>query len=70
MVDALDSETLSTPLSWAARYGHQKLVAFLLERGAATSLAEDQPGTTPLYWAQHQGYSQITRMLEERGAEL
>ena len=32
--DAVDEEFRSTPLGLAARWGHRKMVAFLLERGA------------------------------------
>lgn len=33
-IDAVDDEYRSTPLGFAARWGHAKMVAFLLERGA------------------------------------
>jgi hypothetical protein len=32
----------STPLGYAARYGHEKLAAFLVERGASPQLPDDE----------------------------
>ena len=69
-INAKDAKTHSTPLAWAARYGHKKLVEFLLSRGAKTNLPDDKPGTRPLFWAEEQGYAEIAEILRKHGATV
>jgi ankyrin repeat protein len=66
-INAADEEYRSTPLGLAARWGHAKMVAFLLERGADTNKAA-APWATPLAWARKKGFRIIASDLERAGA--
>ncbi len=66
-VNTTESTLKSTPLGWAARYGHLELVAFLLERGADPNMAEE-PWATPLAWAVRYGHAEIAEVLRQHGA--
>ena len=57
-MNPVDEEYRSTPLGLAARWGHRKMVAFLLERGADPKKA-GAPWATPLAWARKKGFSEI-----------
>ena len=59
----------STPLSYAARYGHEKLAAFLIERGASPQLPDDEAWGTPIAWAEKQGHGAIAELLRRRMEE-
>lgn len=62
-IEAVDDEWRSTPLGWAARWGHRDHAAFLLERGA-----DPQGGgadwATPLARAEKAGHQDIVEMLK------
>ena len=58
-----------TPLSWAARGGHEGVVKLLLEIGAELE-AVDNDGQTPLSWAAENGHEAVVKLLLEEGAEL
>ncbi|WNG41341.1 ankyrin repeat domain-containing protein [Archangium violaceum] len=64
-----------TPLLWAARQGHVKLVQLLLAHGAEVS-ARDSRGATALMLAAERGHLDVTRVLvpraspDERGEAL
>jgi uncharacterized protein len=66
-INAVDEEYRSTPLGLAARWGHAKMVAFLLERGADPNKAA-APWATPLAWARKKGFGMIASDLERAGA--
>jgi len=66
-IDAVDEEYRSTPLGLAARWGHSKMVAFLLERAADPNKAA-APWATPLAWARQKGFASIAGDLERAGA--
>ena len=61
-IEAVDEEWCSSPLGWAARWGHGELVAFLLERGADPR-AGGAEWATPLARAEKAGHSDIAEML-------
>jgi len=44
------------------------MVEFLLKRGAATNLPDDEPWATPLAWARKLGLADIEEVLREHGA--
>jgi ankyrin repeat protein len=67
--DAKDEYGL-TPLSWAAREGHESVVRLLLERGAELDSKSSFDGKTPLSLAAREGHEAVVRLLLERGAEL
>ena len=66
-INARDDDLQSTPLAWHARYGHGKVVDYLLSRGAATALPGDQPWATPLAWARKSGHAGIAARLNGNG---
>ena len=55
-------------LGWAACYGRKELVTFLLERGAAVNLPDDEPRATTLARAENQGHTDIADLLRSHGA--
>ena len=63
-INALDEEYRSTPLGLAARWGHGKMVAFLIERGADVQKA-GASWATPLAWARNKGFTDIASELEK-----
>lgn len=67
-VNALDEEYRSTPLGFAARWGHADIVQLLLERGADPNLAA-APWATPLAWAKAKGHTAIAATLRAAGAK-
>lgn len=59
-----------TPLSWAAREGHEAAVKLLLERSAEMETKDNNYGQTPLSLAAEKGHEAVVKLLLERGAEL
>jgi hypothetical protein len=46
----------------------REMVEFLLKRGAATNLADDEPWATPLGWARKLGVADLEAVLLKHGA--
>jgi ankyrin repeat protein len=81
-INARDVEFHATPLAAAVRYEpwcrtadrtklperKRRMVEFLLKRGAATTLPDDEPWATPLAWARKLGLADIEQVLKEHGA--
>jgi ankyrin repeat protein len=44
------------------------MVEFLLMRGAATNLPDDEPWATPLAWAARHRHGEIVDLLKQHGA--
>ncbi|KAK8923034.1 Ankyrin repeat domain-containing protein 50 [Metarhizium anisopliae] len=59
-----------TPLSWAARNGHEAVVKLLIEKGANTETTESYYGQTPLLWAARNGHKAVVKLLIEKGANI
>jgi hypothetical protein len=58
-----------TPLSWAAKNGHEAVVKLMLEKGAELE-TKDNNGRTPLSRAAGNGHEALVKLLLEKGAEL
>ncbi|RYO96337.1 hypothetical protein DL765_011608 [Monosporascus sp. GIB2] len=56
-----------TPLSWAARFGHETVVQQLLTTGKVDVNAKDKNGRTPLSWAAGNGHTTIVQQLLATG---
>ncbi len=78
-VNARGLEFHETPLAAAVRSGlgseepelaerRRQMVEFLLERGAATNLPDDEPWATPLAWARKLGLADVEAILQKHGA--
>jgi ankyrin repeat protein len=77
-INARDFEFQGTPLAAAVRaYSEgdpkhakrkRRMIEFLLQRGAATNLPDDEPWATPLAWATRRGYREIVELLRQHGA--
>lgn len=53
-----------TPLSWAARDGHDSVVKLLLETGKVDADSKDiDYGQTPLLWAAEKRHDSIVKLL-------
>ena len=61
-IEAIDDEWCSTPLGWAARWGHRDMVVFLLEHGADPR-GGGAEWATPLARAQKAGNEDIAKIL-------
>jgi ankyrin repeat protein len=60
-LETTDTEYGQTPLSWAARNGHDKVVRLLL--GANLETTDTKYGQTPLSWAARNWHDKVVRLL-------
>jgi len=78
-INARGLEFNETPLAAAVRSGlggnepalaqrRRRMVEFLLKRGAATKVPDDEPWATPLAWARKLGLADIEQILLKHGA--
>jgi ankyrin repeat protein len=79
-INARGIEFNETPLAAAVRSGlgskepelaqrRRRMVEFLLKRGAATNLPDDEPWATPLAWARKFGLADIEEILLKQGLQ-
>jgi len=66
---SVDYEHGGKPLYWSAFYGHEKIAAFLLEKGADVD-ARGIESATPLYEASFRGHTEVIKLLLEHKAEI
>ncbi|KAJ4364082.1 hypothetical protein N0V83_009537 [Neocucurbitaria cava] len=62
-INSVDSKFGRTPLSWAAKNGHESAVDILLATGKAEVNSMDVFGRTPLLWAAANGHEAIVALL-------
>lgn len=67
-VDAIDYDSLRSPLLWASEHGYTDLVGFLLDHGANIEDWADE-GESPLMLAAYEGYRDTVQLLLDRGAD-
>ncbi|KFY47129.1 hypothetical protein V494_00150 [Pseudogymnoascus sp. VKM F-4513 (FW-928)] len=59
-----------TPLSWAARNGHEGVVQLLLGKGAEMEAKDEMYGQAPLSLAAESGHEAVVQLLLGEGAEV
>ena len=59
-----------TPLTWAACYGYENIVDFLLDKGADIECRDTEFGQTTLMWAAEFGQDAVVRRLVQAGADI
>jgi hypothetical protein len=68
-LDGKDNYYGRTPLSWAAKNGHEAVVKLLLEEAVDVD-SKDGDGQTPLSWAAGNGYEAVVKLLLEKAADV
>jgi hypothetical protein len=69
IVDAIGGELESTPLHWAARHGHLKMVVLLIAHGA-NPLLFDNEGFAVVHLATMYGHSPVVAYLLAKGIDV
>lgn len=67
-INYIDDEYRSTPLGYAARWGHVEMVRLLLDSGADPNKS-GAPWSTPLAWASKKSHVQVEKILRDAGAK-
>jgi uncharacterized protein len=67
-VNYVDDEYRSTPLGYAARWGHVEMVKLLLDSGADPNKS-GAPWSTPLSWARRKHHARVETLLLDAGAK-
>ena len=58
----------TTPIHWAARYGHLEILKFLITDLKCSANIPDQPGCTPLHFAAEKGHLHVVKFfIDEQG---
>ena len=65
-IDHIDEEYQSTPLGFAAKWGHTEMVDFLLHKKADPNKS-GAPWSSPLAWSRKKGHAEIERLLLNAG---
>ena len=63
-INALETDSCSTPLAVAARAGKKEIVEWLLNKGADPKAPSDEPWTWPVEWAKRRGQAEIVNLIE------
>ena len=63
-INALETDSCSTPLAVAARAGKKEMVEWLLNKGADPKAPSDEPWTWPVEWAKRRGQAEIVNLIE------
>jgi ankyrin repeat protein len=62
-INAVETDSSSTPVACAARLGKKEMVEWLLKKGANPNLPEDEPWALPVEWARRRGRQEIVALL-------
>lgn len=62
-INAVDTDSSSTPLGWAARYGKKEMVEWLLQKGADPGLPVEEEWARPGRWVERRKHEKIRNML-------
>jgi ankyrin repeat domain-containing protein 50 len=68
-IDSKDDGYDQTPLSWAAKFGHEAVVKLLLDAKADIN-PKDDGGRTPLLWAAENGHEAVVKLLLGAKADI
>ena len=68
-INMIYPDTKTTALNEAAKFGHTRIVALLIDRNVKID-HEDKFGSTPLQWAASHGHVDVVRLLVEAGADV
>jgi ankyrin repeat protein len=63
-INALETDSSSTPLACAARLGKKEMVEWLLKQGANPNLPEDEPWALPVEWARRRDHHEIVDLFQ------
>ena len=63
-INAMDTDSSSTPLGWAARYGKKEMVEWLLQKGADAGLPEEEEWARPGKWAERRKHEKTKSILK------
>lgn len=63
-INATDTDSSSTSLGWAARYGKKEMVEWLLTKGADPGLPVEEKWARPGKWAERRKYTEIKSILK------
>ena len=69
IIDSLDSDKSRTALHWASIFGHEKVVGYLLSRGATIDRPQPCHHLTALILACSHGHSRVVDLLLRKGAD-